>query len=243
MVLVLVVVYCRYCLDATGWLYRMGCFWKSMDKKTFGYRLLAMIAMVTHQNLGQSLQEEEKVPQLIFTQDFKAFINRVQCASLHRTLLLKNVLHGCWLLQMGTTLLPDAVAGAKEEQRIAMQRWLKFSAEILLWTLRCSRRHRNTQNTLTSFVRMIALDRRVKTTIKSYWICIIARLKMPSPTLSQPFNWWYIIIKLQRAGMLHSEYWCMALNVYPGTPSCWTVDLPIKCLVYKEKATQTKTTV
>lgn len=104
MVLVLVVVYCRYCLDATGWPYRMGCFWKSMDKKTFGYRLLAMIAMATHQNLGQSLQEEEKVPQLILTQDFKAFINRVQCASLHRTLLLKNVLHGCWLLQMGTNL-------------------------------------------------------------------------------------------------------------------------------------------
>lgn len=141
------------------------------------------------------------------------------------------------------TLLPDAVAGAKEEQRVTMQRWLKFSAEMLLWTLRCSRRHRNTQNTLTSFVHMIALDRRVETTIKSYWICIIARLKMPSPMLSQPFNWWYIIIKLQRAGMLNSEYWCMALNVYPGTRSCWTVDLPIKCLVYKEKATQIKTTV
>lgn len=111
------------------------------------------------------------------------------------------------------TLLPDAVAGAKEEQRITMQRWVKFSAEMLLWTLRCSRRHRNTQNTLTSFVRMIALDRRVETTIKSYWICINARLKMPGPMLSQPFNWWYIIIKLQRAGMLNSEYWCMALNV------------------------------
>lgn len=51
---------------------------KEINKIKFRYRLLAMIAMATHQNLGQALQEE-KVPKLILTQDFKADRNVPAC--------------------------------------------------------------------------------------------------------------------------------------------------------------------
>lgn len=70
----------------SGQIYQMGWFCKSLEtvfrttilgkkKKIIKYRLLAMITMATHQNLGQSLRKE-KVPQLILTRDFKASLNR-----------------------------------------------------------------------------------------------------------------------------------------------------------------------
>lgn len=79
----------------TGWIQRVGWFWRFLETFFFFFLrhytsrttkiksrcwLLAIIAMATHQNLGQPLQAE-KVPKLMLTQDFKAFVNRLQCAT------------------------------------------------------------------------------------------------------------------------------------------------------------------